>query len=287
MNYTEKGSLILDGRDVAKKIQASLKEEIQKKNVKITLATVLVGDDGPSKLYVNNKHKQAQSAGIESVMVSLAADITQKDLEKKIIELGNDVSINGILVQMPLPKGLDEDKVIELIPENKDVDGLKTSNLGKLIVGNAILKPCTPLGVMRLIEHYKIDTQGKVALVIGRSRLVGMPQVLMLGSKGIDCTVTLAHSRTQEMNNLIMKADIVVPAVGIPNLINKDNVKKGAVLLDVGITSDKDGIHGDVDFHSVDGIAHAVTPMPGGTGPMTVACLMENTVAAAKLQGIL
>ena len=121
MNYTEKGSLILDGRDVAKKIQASLKEEIQKKNVKITLATVLVGDDGPSKLYVNNKHKQAQSAGIESVMVSLAADITQKDLEKKIIELGNDVSINGILVQMPLPKGLDEDRVIELIPENKDV----------------------------------------------------------------------------------------------------------------------------------------------------------------------
>ena len=287
MNYTEKGSLILDGRDVAKKIQASLKEEIQKKNVKITLATVLVGDDGPSKLYVNNKHKQAQSAGFESVMVSLAADITQKDLEKKIIELGNDVSINGILVQMPLPKGLDEDRVIELIPENKDVDGLKTSNLGKLVVGNAILKPCTPLGVMRLIEHYKIDTQGKVALVIGRSRLVGMPQVLMLGSKGIDCTVTLAHSRTQEMNNLIMKADIVVPAVGIPNLINKENVKKGAVLLDVGITSDKDGIHGDVDFDSVDGIAHAVTPMPGGTGPMTVACLMENTVAAAKLQGII
>ena len=128
--------------------------------------------------------------------------------------------------------------------------------------------------------------KGKVALVIGRSRLVGMPQVLMLGSKGIDCTVTLAHSRTQEMNNLIMKADIVVPAVGIPNLINKENVKKGAVLLDVGITSDKDGIHGDVDFDSVDGIAHAVTPMPGGTGPMTVACLMENTVAAAKLQGI-
>ena len=287
MKYTEKGTLVLDGKLVAKEMQNSIKKKIDSSGVEITLATVLVGDDKPSQLYVNNKHKQATASSIKSIHVNLPGDISQLNLENKISELGSDPSINGILVQMPLPKGLNEDRVIEMIPTNKDVDGLKEQNLGKLIVGNDVLRPCTPLGVMKLIEHYNIDTSGKKALVIGRSRLVGMPQVIMFGSKGIDCTVTLAHSRTKNLDKLISESEIVVPAIGVPGIINSKNVMKDAILIDVGISSDENGIHGDVDFDSVDGIAKAVTPMPGGTGPMTVACLLENTMKAAQLQGII
>ena len=287
MKYTEKGTLILDGRFVAQEIQSSIKKKIEDSGSEITLATVLVGDDKPSQLYVNNKHKQATASSIKSMHVNLPGNISQSELEQKISELGNDASINGILIQMPLPKGLNEDSVIEMIPTNKDVDGLKEQNLGKLIVGNDVLRPCTPLGVMRLIEYYNLETSGKKALVIGRSRLVGMPQVIMFGSKGIDCTVTLAHSKTKNLDDLISESEIVVPAIGVPGIINSKNVKKGAILLDVGISSDDKGIHGDVDFDSVDGIAKAVTPMPGGTGPMTVACLLENTMKAAELQGII
>ena len=287
MKYTEKGTLILDGRFVAQEIQSSIKKKIEDSGSEITLATVLVGDDKPSQLYVNNKHKQATASSIKSMHVNLPGNISQSELEQKISELGNDATINGILIQMPLPKGLNEDSVIEMIPTNKDVDGLKEQNLGKLIVGNDVLRPCTPLGVMRLIEYYNLETSGKKALVIGRSRLVGMPQVIMFGSKGIDCTVTLAHSRTKNLDDLISESEIVVPAIGVPGIINSKNVKKGAILLDVGISSDDKGIHGDVDFDTVDGIAKAVTPMPGGTGPMTVACLLENTVKAAELQGII
>ena len=287
MKFTEKGTLILDGRFVAQEIQSSIKKKIDDSGSEITLATVLVGNDKPSQLYVNNKHKQATASSIKSMHVNLPGNISQSELEQKISELGNDTTINGILIQMPLPKGLNEDSVIEMIPTNKDVDGLKEQNLGKLIVGNDVLRPCTPLGVMRLIEYYNLETSGKKALVIGRSRLVGMPQVIMFGSKGIDCTVTLAHSRTKNLDDLISKSEIVVPAIGVPGIINSKNVKKDAILLDVGISSDDKGIHGDVDFNSVDGIAKAVTPMPGGTGPMTVACLLENTMKAAELQGII
>ena len=287
MKYTEKGTLILDGRFVAQEMQTSIKKKIDESGVDITLATVLVGDDKPSQLYVNNKHKQATASSIKSLHVNLPGDISQLELENKISELGNDSSVNGILIQMPLPKGLNEDRVIEMIPTNKDVDGLKEQNLGKLIVGNDVLRPCTPLGVMKLIEYYKLETVGKKALVIGRSRLVGMPQVIMFGSKGVDCTVTLAHSRTKDLDELISESEIVVPAIGVPGIINAKNVKKDAILLDVGISSDEKGIHGDVDFDSVDGIAKAVTPMPGGTGPMTVASLLENTMKAAQLQGII
>ena len=287
MKYTEKGTLILDGRFVAQEMQKSIKKKIDDSGVVITLATVLVGDDKPNQLYVNNKHKQATASSIKSMHVNLPGNISQTELEDKISQLGNDPSVNGILIQMPLPKGLNEDSVIEMIPTNKDVDGLKEQNLGKLIVGNDVLRPCTPLGVMKLIEYYKLETAGKKALVIGRSRLVGMPQVIMFGSKGIDCTVTLAHSRTKNLDELISESEIVVPAIGVPGIINAKNVRKDSILLDVGISSDENGIHGDVDFNSVDGIAKAVTPMPGGTGPMTVASLLENTMKAAQLQGII
>ena len=287
MKYTEKGTLILDGRFVAQEMQKSIKKKIDDSGVVITLATVLVGDDKPSQLYVNNKHKQATASSIKSMHVNLPGNISQTELEDKISQLGDDPSVNGILIQMPLPKGLNEDSVIEMIPTNKDVDGLKEQNLGKLIVGNDVLRPCTPLGVMKLIEYYKLETAGKKALVIGRSRLVGMPQVIMFGSKGIDCTVTLAHSRTKNLDELISESEIVVPAIGVPGIINAKNVRKDSILLDVGISSDENGIHGDVDFNSVDGVAKAVTPMPGGTGPMTVASLLENTMKAAQLQGII
>ena len=287
MKYTEKGTLILDGKLVAQELQNNIKKKIENSNAKVTLATVLVGEDKPSQLYVNNKHKQATASSINSLHINLPGNISQDELENKIAELGSDTKINGILIQMPLPNKLNEEKVIEMIPAEKDVDGLKEQNLGKLIVGNDVLRPCTPLGVMKLIEYYNIETSGKKALVIGRSRLVGMPQVLMFGSKGIDCTVTLAHSRTKDLDKLISESEIVVPAIGVPNIINANNVRKDAVLLDVGISSDENGIHGDVDFNGVDGIAKAATPMPGGTGPMTVACLLENTVKAAELQGII
>jgi len=287
MKYTEKGTLILDGKFVAQEMQNAIKKKIDASSVEITLATVLVGDDKPSQIYVNNKHKQASASSIKSLHVNLPGDISQKELENKIKELGNNPAINGILIQMPLPNGLNENGVIEMIPTNKDVDGLKEQNLGKLIVGNDVLRPCTPLGVMKLIEYYKLETSGKKTLVIGRSRLVGMPQIIMFGTKGIDCTVTLAHSRTKNLDNLIKESEIVVSAIGVPNIINSKNVKKDAILLDVGISGGDKGIHGDVDFDGVDGIAKAVTPMPGGTGPMTVACLLENTMKAAQLQGIL
>jgi len=287
MKYTEKGTLILDGKFVAQEMQNAIKKKIDASSVEITLATVLVGDDKPSQIYVNNKHKQASASSIKSLHVNLPEDISQKELENKIKELGNNPAINGILIQMPLPNGLNENGVIEMIPTNKDVDGLKEQNLGKLIVGNDVLRPCTPLGVMKLIEYYKLETSGKKTLVIGRSRLVGMPQIIMFGTKGIDCTVTLAHSRTKNLDNLIKESEIVVSAIGVPNIINSKNVKKDAILLDVGISGGDKGIHGDVDFDGVDGIAKAVTPMPGGTGPMTVACLLENTMKAAQLQGIL
>ena len=226
MKYTEKGTLILDGKFVAQEMQNAIKKKIDASSVEITLATVLVGDDKPSQIYVNNKHKQASASSIKSLHVNLPGDISQKELENKIKELGNNPAINGILIQMPLPNGLNENGVIEMIPTNKDVDGLKEQNLGKLIVGNDVLRPCTPLGVMKLIEYYKRETSGKKTLVIGRSRLVGMPQIIMFGTKGIDCTVTLAHSRTKNLDNLIKESEIVVSAIGVPNIINSKNVKK-------------------------------------------------------------
>jgi len=226
MKHTEKGTLVLDGKFVAQEMQNTIKKKIDDACVEITLATVLVGDDKPSQLYVNNKHKQATASSIKSIHVNLSGDISQKELEDKITELGNDASINGILIQMPLPKGLNEDSIIEMIPTNKDVDGLKEQNLGKLIVGNDVLRPCTPLGVMKLIKYYNLETSGKKALVIGRSRLVGMPQVIMFGSKGVDCTVTLAHSRTKNLDELISESEIVVPAIGVPNIINAKKCQK-------------------------------------------------------------
>jgi methylenetetrahydrofolate dehydrogenase (NADP+)/methenyltetrahydrofolate cyclohydrolase len=282
------GAILMDGNIVAKKIQDKIASDLaQSPNAKITLATVLIGDDPASKLYVGMKEKRAAAIGIHSKHVELAGDISMPQACEVITKLANDPNVHGILIQLPLPKQLDTHRIIDLIPPEKDVDGLSENNLGKLMRSEPGLVPCTPLGVMRILEHYGIETSGKRAVVIGRSTLVGLPQVLLLGRKGIDATVTLAHSRTENIGELTKAADIVVAAAGIAHLVKRDHIKSGATVIDVGVTRTNEGIRGDVDFDSVQTVAGAITPMPGGTGPMTVACLLENTIYAAKLQNVI
>lgn len=252
----------------------------------ICLATVLVGDDGPSRRYVASKHRTAQQIGIRSVGVELPAGATQAQVEAEVARLAADVTVHGILVQMPLPGNLDPERVLALIPADKDVDGLTEASLGRLVRGVPGHVGCTPLGVMRLLDHYGIATSGRRAIVIGRSTLVGLPMALLLAQKGVDATVTLAHSLTADMVAVCREADIIVSATGMARSISAAHVKPGATVIDVGISRTDEGIVGDVDFEAVQGVAGAVTPMPGGTGLLTVACLMENTVAAAAMQRV-
>ena len=280
--------MIIDGKKVALEIRNKIKSELEKSaNTNITLATVLVGKDPASQLYVGMKHREAKAAGLHSKHVELDENISQQALEQQISLLANDDSVHGILVQLPLPKHINKEKILATIPPYKDVDGLTEVNMGCLLQGHKQLVPCTPLGVMRLIEAYDIETSGRNAVVVGRSSLVGLPQMLLLSEKGADATVTLAHSRTQDLAAVCKNADILVAAVGSPALINADFVKPGAMVFDVGVSRTETGIQGDVDFDAVKDIVGGVTPMPGGTGPMTVACLLENTVLAAKLQDVL
>jgi len=285
---TAGGAIFMDGNVVAEKIQTNIANTLSKNpNAKITLATVLIGDDPASKLYVGMKEKRAAAIGIHSKHVELAGDISMPQACEEITKLANNPSIHGILIQLPLPKQLDTHRIIDLLPPEKDVDGLSENNLGKLLRGVPGLVPCTPLGVMRILEHYEIPTTGKRAVVIGRSTLVGLPQVLLLGRKGTDATVTLAHSRSGDIRDITKSADIVVAAAGIAHLIKQEHIKPGATVIDVGVTRTNEGIRGDVDFDAVQNIAGAITPMPGGTGPMTVACLLENTLYAATLQNVI
>ena len=276
----------MDGNRLRDQLIGELRQEIHDLgNPVVCLATVLVGDDKPSQIYVRNKRKKAEEAGMVSRHVELPGDIDQLQLEAAVLDLAHDPSVHGILVQLPLPEGLDAERVLDLLPPEKDVDGLTERSMGRLVRGRVGHVPCTPLGVMRLIERYGIETAGRSAVVIGRSTLVGLPQVLLLGRKGCDATPTLAHSRTADLAAVCRHADIVVAAAGIAGLVTADFVKPGAAVFDVGISRTANGIQGDVDFDSVEAIAGAVTPMPGGTGPMTIACLMENTLAAARMQG--
>ncbi|MFK7816444.1 MAG: bifunctional 5,10-methylenetetrahydrofolate dehydrogenase/5,10-methenyltetrahydrofolate cyclohydrolase [Gammaproteobacteria bacterium] len=285
---TAGGAILMDGNVVAEKIQSSISYTLSKNpNAKVTLATVLIGDDPASKLYVGMKEKRAAAIGIQSKHVELAGSISMQQASEEITKLANDPSVHGILIQLPLPKQLDTHKIIDLLPPEKDVDGLSKNNLGKLMRGAPGLVPCTPLGVMRILEHYEIETIGKRAVVIGRSTLVGLPQVLLLSRKGTDATVTLAHSRSGDISEFTKSADIVVAAAGIAHLVKQEHIQPGATVIDVGVTRTEAGIRGDVDFDAVQSIAGAITPMPGGTGPMTVACLLENTLYAAKLQNVI
>ncbi len=248
---------------------------------------MLVGDDKPSQIYIRNKRKKAEEAGMVSRHVELGAEASQAEVEEAVRDLAGDPDVHGILVQLPLPDGLDAEPVLDLIPPEKDVDGLTERSMGRLVRGRDGHVPCTPLGVMRLMERYGVETSGKKAVVIGRSTLVGLPQVLLLGRKGCDATPVLAHSRSGDLAALCRDADIIVAAVGVAGLVTADFVKPGAAVLDVGISRTADGIQGDVDFDAVESIAGAITPMPGGTGPMTIGCLMENTFNAARMLGAL
>ena len=253
----------------------------------VCLATVLVGSDGPSQRYVGSKHKKAAEAGFVPRHIDLPETATQAEVEAAVTELVADDSVHGILVQLPLPDGLDPEPVLDLIPPEKDVDGLTERSMGRLVRGRPGLIGCTPLGVMRLLEKYEVPTSGKRAVVIGRSTLVGLPLSLLLNRKGVDATVTMAHSRTADMAAVVREADIVIGAAGQARMITADMVKPGAAVIDVGVSRTESGIVGDVDYDPVAELAGWITPMPGGTGPMTIACLMENTLSAAALQGLI
>ncbi len=283
---TERDVVLMDGNRLRDEIVAALNDQITAAGrPSVCLATVLVGDDKPSRIYVANKQRKAAEAAMESRHVELDAAASQAEVQQVVADLAADPAVHGILVQLPLPEGLDPDAVLELIPPEKDVDGLTPRSMGRLVRGQKGHVPCTPLGVMRLLDRYGVATAGKRAVVIGRSTLVGLPQVLLLGRKGVDATPTLAHSRTPELREVCRQADIIVAAAGIARLVTADFVQPGAAVIDVGISRTADGIVGDVDFEAVQQVAGAVTPMPGGTGPMTIACLLQNTLAAAQMQG--
>ncbi|NCV75990.1 bifunctional 5,10-methylenetetrahydrofolate dehydrogenase/5,10-methenyltetrahydrofolate cyclohydrolase [bacterium] len=285
---TPGGAILLDGVMLRDQTVAKIKSTIAEAgNPKICLATVLVGDDAPSHIYVASKHKKAQEAGMVSVGVHLEEDATQEQVEAEVRKLALDPNVHGILVQLPLPKHLDSEPILALLPPEKDVDGLTERSMGRLMRSLPGHAPCTPLGVMRLLERYNIPTKGKRVVVIGRSFLTGLPQVILFVRRGGDATTTCAHSMTspEDLKAVCIEADIIVSCVGIARMIKADFVKPGATVVDVGVTRIDNKIVGDVDFDAVQAVAGAITPMPGGTGPMTIGCLLENTLSAAKMLG--
>ena len=276
--------MIIDG----KKTAAELREELKKKIVELKstynavpgLTVILVGEDPPSKIYVKNKEKFAKEVGMNSEVIRYPENVEEKVVLNKIIELNNDKKVSGILVQLPLPKHIDKRKVIESILPGKDVDGFHPVNVGNLSSGYESSIPCTPLGCYLLLKKVEKNLSGKHAVMIGRSNLNGKPMTQLLLKE--NCTVTIAHSKTQDLKAECSRADIIIAAVGRPKLVKGDWVKKGAIVIDVGINKTDSGIVGDVDFNEVSKIAKAITPVPGGVGPMTIACLLNNTVECFK-----
>lgn len=283
---TPGGAVLMDGNRLRDETVVRIRAEIEAMgDPAVCLATVLVGGDRPSQVYVRMKQRKAAEAGMRSRHVELTDAATQGEVEAAVQELVDDPTVHGILVQLPLPAHLDPEPVLALLPPEKDVDGLTERSMGRLVRGLPGHVPCTPLGVMRLLDRYGVPVSGKRAVVVGRSTLVGLPQVLLLGRKGVDATVTLAHSRTPDLVEVCREADILVAAAGQARMITAHHVKPGAAVVDVGVSRSEAGIVGDVDFDAVQAIAGAITPMPGGTGPMTIACLLENTLAAARMLG--
>jgi methylenetetrahydrofolate dehydrogenase (NADP+) / methenyltetrahydrofolate cyclohydrolase len=273
---------ILDGKVVAARVKDEVAVRVAALGRPVGLATVLVGDDPASQVYVRNKRRDAEQVGMTSIHHELPATASQEEVEDLVASLNADPAVDGILVQLPLPLGLDSETVTERIDPAKDVDGLHPFNLGLLLLNRPGLRPCTPSGVIRILEHHGLPIAGTRAVVVGRSFLVGRPLALMLSAKGADATVTIAHSRTPDLAGVCRQADLLVAAVGVARLIGPDHVKPGATVVDVGINRTDDGLVGDVDFDRVAGIAGAISPVPGGVGPMTRAMLLENTVAAAE-----
>lgn len=276
----------LDGKYVSDIIVRRVAGRVAKLSAPVTLVTVLAGSYEPSRLYVGRKMKIAKQAGIQSRTLELPDDITQEKLEGEVKRLAGDKSVHGILIQLPLPEHIDAVSVIDLLPMEKDVDGLTRSNLGALVRGEEGHVPCTPLGVMHILDHYNIETKARQVVVLGRSYLVGLPMSLLLARKGVDATVTLCHSRTADLPGVCRQADILVAAVGVAKMVDKSYIKPGAAVIDVGVSYTEEGVSGDVDYDAVAAVAGAITPMPGGTGPMTVASLIENTLHAALMQGV-
>lgn len=277
-------SIIINGKEIGQEIRTGVATRVQalkEKGLTPGLAVILVGDNPASKTYVANKQKSCEQIGMFSELIKLPGDISEQALLQQICELNDRQDIHGILVQLPLPKHIDEDAVIQAISPEKDVDGFSPVSVGKMMLGQDTYLPCTPYGVMKLLEHSGIDIAGKHAVIVGRSHIVGKPMGQLLLQK--DATVTYTHSKTPDLPSFTKQADILIAAVGRANFITKEHVKEGAVVIDVGINRDEDNkLCGDVDFASVDGIASHITPVPGGVGPMTITMLLENTVQAAE-----
>ncbi|MCC8169371.1 MAG: bifunctional methylenetetrahydrofolate dehydrogenase/methenyltetrahydrofolate cyclohydrolase FolD [Oscillospiraceae bacterium] len=274
---------MLKGKEVSARIKSELKEkveELKKEGINPGLAVIIVGEDPASQVYVRNKEIACEACGIYSEKYALPEETTQEELLSLIDTLNKKSSISGILVQLPVPKHIDEETIINAIDPKKDVDAFHPINVGKIMVGNYDFVPCTPAGVMELIKESGIDVSGKECVVVGRSNIVGKPQaMLLLHQNG---TVTICHSRTKNLAEKTRNADILVAAVGIPNFIKGDMIKEGAVVIDVGINRMENGkLCGDVEFETAEKVADAITPVPGGVGPMTIAMLMRNTVKAA------
>ena len=278
-------SNIIDGKLVSAAVKERVANEVKElnnKGVSVCLAVILVGSDPASQVYVANKKKACEQLGIISKEYLLPETTTQDELLSLVNQLNNDKTVNGILCQLPLPKGLDEKVVIEAIDPNKDVDAFHPVNVGRIMIGDYDFLPCTPAGVMEMLAYYNIDINGKECVVIGRSNIVGKPMSMLLLHK--NGTVTIAHSRTKNLAEVTRRADILVAAVGKANFVTADMVKDGAVVIDVGINRVDGKLYGDVDFAAVSPKASYITPVPGGVGPMTIATLMQNTITAAKRQ---
>ncbi len=270
---------IIDGKALAERLRAELKEKIDKMSVKPTLAVVIVGNDPASQVYVRNKVKACQSMGVCSLSYELPENATQAQLEALLEELGKDEKVNGILLQLPLPKGFDAESAMRKIPFEKDVDGFAPVHLGLLMQNKAKIVACTPFGVMKMLESEGVELAGKRAVVLGRSETVGKPMAMLL--LNANATVTICHSKTQNLAEICRKADVLIAAVGKPKFVTADMVKDGAVVIDVGINRDENGkLCGDVDFESVKDKTSLISPVPGGVGPMTVTMLLYNTYIA-------
>ncbi len=276
-------AILIDGRMVAKKWKdyaAQRTQRLIEKGVTPHLAVILVGGNAASQVYVRNKENACIHAGIRSTIIRLPEVCTQEELENAVLSLNEDESVHGILVQLPLPKGLDEARVLALIDPDKDVDGFHAMNSGRLMNGQPSFVPCTPLGVMKLLEAYQIPTRGKHAVIIGRSNIVGKPMAMLL--LAADATVTICHSKTANLAEITRQADILVAAVGKPNFVTGDMIKQGAAVVDVGINRVDDGLVGDVHAEQAEKVASYLTPVPGGVGQMTIAMLLSNTLDAAE-----
>ena len=275
---------IIDGKAIATSIRQDVKKRVDQllnKGIQPTLVVIVVGNNPAIAIYVRNKIKACHEVGVRSIKVSLSDDTTEQSVLKLIEELNTDTNINGILVQLPLPKHIDEHRILEKISPEKDVDGFHLLNAGRLLSGLSGFRPCTPSGVIRMLELSGLSFEGKHAVVVGRSNIVGKPMALMFLER--NCTVSIVHSKTKELASITRQADILVSAVGKPRMISANMVKPGSIVVDVGINRDTDGkLCGDVDFDTVSEVAGWITPVPGGVGPMTIAILLDNTVKSAE-----